>query len=41
MGKRVTDYPHTISFRLTDEAWIRIQTPGSERTALPFTGLAS
>jgi len=25
MGKRVTDYPHTISFRLTDEAWIGIQ----------------
>jgi len=25
MGKRVTDYPHTISFRLTDEAWNGIQ----------------
>ena len=25
MGKRVTDYPHTISFRLTDEAWLGIQ----------------
>ena len=25
MGKRVTDYPHTISFRLTDEAWLAIQ----------------
>jgi hypothetical protein len=25
MGKRVTDYPHTISFRLTDEAWRSIQ----------------
>jgi hypothetical protein len=25
MGKRITDYPHTISFRLTDEAWNGIQ----------------
>ena len=25
MGKRITDYPHTISFRLTDEAWLGIQ----------------
>ena len=25
MGKRITDYPHTISFRLTDEAWRGIQ----------------
>ena len=25
MGKRVTDYPHTISFRLTNEAWLGIQ----------------
>ncbi len=25
MGKRVTDYPLTISFRLTDEAWLGIQ----------------
>src|ERR687892_2154474 len=25
MGKRATDYPHTISFRLTDEAWLDIQ----------------
>jgi len=24
-GKRITDYPHTISFRLTDEAWLGIQ----------------
>ena len=35
MGKRVTDYPHTISFRLTDEAWFRIQKEiaGRELTA--------
>jgi len=35
MGKRVTDYPHTISFRLTDEAWLRIQKEiaGRELTA--------
>ena len=35
MGKRVTDYPHTISFRLTDEAWNGIQKEiaGSELTA--------
>ena len=25
MGKRETDYPHTISFRLTNEAWLAIQ----------------
>ena len=25
MGKRLTDYPHTISFRLTDAAWLGIQ----------------
>jgi hypothetical protein len=35
MGKRITDYPHTISFRLTDEAWLGIQKQiaGSELTA--------
>ena len=35
MGKRVTDYPHTISFRLTDEAWLGIQKEiaGRELTA--------
>jgi hypothetical protein len=35
MEKRVTDYPHTISFRLTDEAWLGIQKEiaGSEVTA--------
>src|SRR5689334_17221555 len=35
MGKRITDYPHTISFRLTDQAWLRIQKEiaGSELTA--------
>ena len=35
MGKRITDYPHTISFRLTDEAWLGIQkqVAGSELTA--------
>ena len=35
MGKRVTDYPHTISFRLTDEAWNGIQKEiaGRELTA--------
>ena len=35
MGKRVTDYPHTISFRLTDEAWNAIQKEitGRELTA--------
>jgi len=35
MGKRVTYYPHTISFRLTNEAWLRIQKEiaGSELTA--------
>ena len=25
MAKRETDYPHTISFRLTDEVWLSIQ----------------
>lgn len=25
MGKRETDYPHTISFRVTDQTWRRIQ----------------
>ena len=35
MGKRITDYPHTISFRLTDEAWLGIQKQiaGRELTA--------
>jgi hypothetical protein len=35
MGKRITDYPHTISFRLTDEAWLGIQKQiaGSDLTA--------
>ena len=35
MGKRVTDYSHTISFRLTDEAWNGIQKEidGRELTA--------
>ena len=35
MGKRITDYPHTISFRLTDEAWLRIEKEiaGRELTA--------
>ena len=35
MGKRITDYPHTISFRLTDEAWLGIQKEiaGRELTA--------
>ena len=35
MGKRVTDYPHTISFRLTDDAWLGIQKQitGSDLTA--------
>jgi hypothetical protein len=35
MGKRETDYPHTISFRLTNEAWLRIQKEiaGRELTA--------
>jgi hypothetical protein len=35
MGKRITDYPHTISFRLTDEAWLGIQKQiaGSQLTA--------
>ena len=35
MGKRVTDYPHTISFRLTDEAWLGIQKQiaGNDLTA--------
>jgi hypothetical protein len=35
MGKRITDYPHTISFRLTDDAWLGIQKQiaGSEMTA--------
>lgn len=26
MGKRETDYPHTISFRVTDQVWLGIQT---------------
>lgn len=26
MAKRETEYPHTISFRLTDEVWLSIQT---------------
>jgi hypothetical protein len=30
MGKRVTDYPHTISFRLTDEAWLGIQKENAD-----------
>ena len=25
MSKRETNYPHTISFRLTDAAWLRIE----------------
>lgn len=35
MGKRLTDYPHTISFRLTDAAWLGIQKEiaGCELTA--------
>jgi hypothetical protein len=35
MGKRITDYPHTISFRLTNDAWLGIQKQiaGSELTA--------
>src|SRR5215813_35887 len=34
MAKRETDYPHTISFRLTNEAWLDIQTEivGSDQT---------
>src|ERR1044072_7802363 len=35
MAKRITDYPHTISFRLTVEAWLGIQKQiaGSDLTA--------
>jgi hypothetical protein len=34
MAKRETDYPHTISFRLTNEAWLSIHTEigGSDQT---------
>ena len=34
MGKRETDYPHTISFRVTDPVWLGIQTAidGSDLT---------
>jgi hypothetical protein len=34
MAKRATDYPHTISFRLTNEAWLNIHAAigGSDLT---------
>ena len=35
MGKRITDYPHTISFRLTDEAWLGIQKQIAGRDLTP------
>lgn len=35
MAKRSTDYPHTISFRLTDEAWLGIQTAIGGRDLTP------
>ena len=35
MGKRETDYPHTISFRLTNEAWLAIQEEIQSRHLTP------
>lgn len=35
MGKRETDYPHTISFRLTNEAWLAIQEEIKSRHLTP------
>ena len=35
MGKRETDYPHTISFRLTNEAWLAIQEEIQSRQLTP------
>ena len=35
MGKRATDYPHTISFRLTNEAWLGIHTEIGQRDLTP------
>ena len=35
MGKRETDYPHTISFRLTNEAWLAIQKEIQSRHLTP------
>ncbi len=35
MGKRETDYPHIISFRLTDESWLGIHREIQGRTLTP------
>src|SRR5689334_24439084 len=35
MGKRETEYPHTISFRVTDEAWLGIQSEIQGSTLTP------
>jgi hypothetical protein len=35
MGKRETEYPHTISFRVTDEAWLCIQSVIGESGLTP------
>lgn len=42
MSKRETNYPHTISFRLTDEVWLRVsqQIEDTELTAHEWCRLA-
>jgi hypothetical protein len=42
MSKRKTNYPHTISFRLTDAAWLRVaqQIEDTELTAHEWCRLA-
>ena len=35
MGKREIDYPHTISFRLTNEAWLAIEKEIQSRHLTP------
>jgi hypothetical protein len=35
MGKRETEYPHTISFRVADEAWLGIQNEIQGSTLTP------
>ncbi len=42
MSKRETNYPHTISFRLTDAVWLRVaqQSEDTELTAHEWCRLA-
>ena len=42
MSKRETNYPHTISFRLTDEVWLRVEreVEGTPLTAHEWCRLA-